>query len=410
MDRLPKRVEHRDILIVGAGPAGSAMAYFLAAQGFDVLLVDKTDFPRDKTCGDGVSPRALRVLHDMGLADRVDAQGYRVNRIAIFAPNGRAVVAPAPAFGHLPNFALVLPRYQLDDIIRTRAVEAGAHFAPQTAAIEILREHAEVVGVRAQTAHGLRDLRARATVFATGASTSVLERAGLLKGAPAYGRAARTYYENVQGLSDTVEFHFDSVPLPGYGWVFPTSPTTANVGAGYFVRAGRAPQRTTPRRAFDEFVANRYVAGLLTDAQPSAPIKGYPLRFDFPTARAAFPGLMLIGEAAGLVNPLTGEGIDYALESAEVAADELGRALRAGETAERAARRHIHALHNRFLRMFVNIIRVRDTYFRPWVLNRFVSAANRNPDLAELLLNVAIGNIDPLRAMSPRALWQVALG
>ncbi|MGQ0602564.1 MAG: geranylgeranyl reductase family protein [Anaerolineales bacterium] len=403
-------VEQRDILIVGAGPAGSAMAYFLATQGLDVLLVDKTDFPRDKTCGDGVSPRAMRVLRDMGIEAQVLGAGYRVNRIAIFAPNGRSVVAPVPAFGQLPNYALVLPRYQLDDVIRARAVEAGAEFMPRTNATEVLQENGEVIGIRAHTANGPREFRARVTVFATGASTSVLERAGLLPQAPTYGRAARTYYENVQGLSDAVEFHFDSVPLPGYGWVFPTSPTTANVGAGYFVRAGRQPQRNTPRQAFDEFIANRYVAGMLAHARSSAPIKGYPLRFDFPTARAAYPGLLLIGEAAGLVNPLTGEGIDYALESAEVAAEELSHALRLGESAGLAARRHTQALHRQFLRMFVNIIRVRDTYFRPWVLNRFVAAAHKHAELSELILNTALGNIDPLRAISLKTLLHVAIG
>jgi flavin-dependent dehydrogenase len=352
----------------------------------------------------------MRVLRAMGLEQRVLAAGYRINRIAIFAPNGRAIVAPVPTFDGLPNYALVLPRYQLDDLIRTRAVEAGAEFRAHTTATEVLRENGTVIGIRAQTEDGLHAIHAPVTVFATGASTSVLERAGLLPEAPAYGRAARTYFENVHGLSDTVEFHFDSVPLPGYGWVFPTSPTTANVGAGYFVRAGQRPQRATPRQAFDEFVGNRYIAGLLANAQPSAPIKGYPLRFDFPTVRTAYPGLVLIGEAAGLVNPLSGEGIDYALESAEVAAEGVHAARRAGAGPEPLMHRHIQALHARFLSMFVNIIRVRDTYFRPWVLNRFVAAANKHAELAELILNIALGNADPRRAISPRTLLQVALG
>ena len=403
-------MEQREILIVGAGPAGSALAYFLAARGHEVLLVDKTGFPRDKTCGDGLSPRAMRVLQAMGVEGRVSEAGYRVRDIAIFAPNGRSVIAPIPPFGDLPNYALVLPRYQLDDLIRRRAVEAGAEFRAHTTATEVIWGDGAVAGIRAQTPEGVRELRARVTVFATGAATSALERAGLLPSAPTYGRAARTYFENVRGLSEAVEFHFDSVPLPGYGWVFPTSATSANVGAGYFVRAGGRPQRSTPRQAFDEFIANRYVAGLLAHAQPSAPVKGYPLRFDFPTARIAFPGLLLIGEAAGLVNPLTGEGIDYALESAEAAAEELSTALRLAESPESIARRHTHALHGKFLRLFIAITRVRDTYFRPWVLNRFVSAANRNPDLAALILNTALGNIDPLRAISPKTLWQIALG
>jgi geranylgeranyl reductase family protein len=402
--------ETHEVIIVGAGPAGSALAYFLAAQGLDVLLLDKSEFPRDKTCGDGVSPRALHVLRRMGLLDRVLAAGYKINHILLFAPNGRDISAPVPPFGDLPEFALVLPRLQLDDLIRACAVEAGAQFRGSVTVTDVLRDSRCIVGVRATTPGGPAELRARLTVMATGASTSLLERAGLLAAPPAFGRAARAYYEGMRGLSDAVEFHFDSVPLPGYGWIFPTSPTSANVGAGYFVRAGRPPMRNSPRQVMDEFIANPYVARMMSGARLTAPVKGYPLRFDFPTARTAFPGLALVGEACGLVNPLTGEGIDYALESAEVAVEVWGQALRSGEAPGHAAQKYHQALRDRFLRVFVNIGRVRDVYLQPWVMNRFVAAAHRDADLNRLLFNIALGNVDPLMALSPRTLWQVARG
>lgn len=402
--------EQRDVIIVGAGPAGSALAYFLAARGLDVLLLDKSTFPRDKTCGDGLSPRALRVLRSMGLLDPLLAVGWRVNNVLIFAPNGRPITAPVPPYDGLPEFALVLPRLQLDDLIRAQAVKAGAEFRSQFNVTDILREGDQVVGVRAAAPAGPTELRAPLTVLATGASVGLLEHAGLLAAPPAFGRAARTYYEGVRGLSDTVEFHFDSVPLPGYGWVFPISPTAANVGAGYFVRAGKPPMRNSPRQVMSQFVANPYVANMLDGARPAAPPKGYPLRFDFPTARTAFPGLALAGEACGLVNPLTGEGIDYALESAEVAAEVLGDALRCGQAPALTAQKYYQALRDRFLGTFVNIGRVRDLYLQGWVLNRFAAAASHNEDLKLLLIHIALGNIDPIRALSPKTLLQVALG
>ncbi len=369
-----------------------------------MLLLDKSNFPRDKTCGDGLSPRALHILREMGLLDAALNVGFRINRVLLFAPGGHLVEAPVPAFDHLPNYALVLPRLQLDNLIRERAVSAGAEFRAPVTVTELLREGEAFVGARATTPDGPREFHARQTVLATGAAIGLLERAHLLPTPPAFGRAARTYYQNMRGLSDAIEFHFDSVPLPGYGWVFPTSPTTANVGAGYFTRsgAGQAPLRNSPRQVFDEFILNPRVAEMLTHAHATAPVKGYPLRFDFPTARLAFPGLCLVGEACGLVNPLTGEGIDYALESAAVAAEVLG----AAHTPETYTR----ALHARFLRMFVNITRVRDLYLRPWVFNRFAAAANRSAELALLLVHIALGNVDPLRALSPKTLLKVALG
>jgi geranylgeranyl reductase family protein len=399
-----------DALIVGAGPAGSALAYFLASSGLDVLLVDKRAFPRDKTCGDGLSPRALRVLRTMGLLDELLKTGWRINNVLLVAPNGRPIHAPVPPCDGLPDFALVLPRLKLDDLIRARAVSAGAEFRSGVNGMDVLREGDQIVGVRADTANGPLELRARLTVLATGASVSLLERANLLAAPPAFGRAARAYYEDMRGLSDTVEFHFDSVPLPGYGWIFPVSPTCANLGAGYFVRAGKPPMRNSPRQVMDEFMASPSVAKMIDGARPASPPKGYPLRFDFPTARTAFPGLALVGEACGLVNPLTGEGIDYALESAEVAAEVLGEALRSGEAAGAAAQKYAQALRGRFLRTFENISRVRDLYLQGWVLNRFAAAANRDKDLKLLLIHIALGNVDPIRALTPRTLLKVALG
>jgi menaquinone-9 beta-reductase len=402
--------ETRDVIIVGAGPAGSALAYFLAARGLDVLLVDKSAFPRDKTCGDGLSPRALRVLRTLGLLDQLLKVGWRINNVLLFAPNGRPIRAPVPPYDGLPDFALVLPRFQLDDLIRAHAVKAGAEFRSQVNVTDVLRDDGQVAGVRAATPDAPMELRARLTVIATGASTALLQRAGLLAAPPAFGRAARTYYEGMRGLSDAVEFHFDSVPLPGYGWVFPISPTAANVGAGYFIRGGKPPLRNSPRQVMDDFIANPSIVKMLDGAHLTAPSKGYPLRFDFPTARTAFPGLALVGEACGLVNPLTGEGIDYALESAEVAAEVLGNGLRDGEAPALTAQKYHQALRDRFLHTFVNIGRVRDLYLQGWVLNRFAAAASRDEELKLLLIHIALGNIDPVRALSPRTLLKVALG
>lgn len=392
-----------DVIVVGAGPAGSALACLLAERGHGVLLLDKADFPRDKTCGDGLSPRALRVLRQLGVLAEVVTVGFRINALKVFSPNGDHFTSPIPAHAGYPDHALVLPRLELDDMLRRRAIAAGAEFR-RAIVSDLLRDAAaRVVGVRADGA----ELRARVVAFAAGASTAVLERAGLLAAPPALGRAARTYFANVRGLSDAVEFHFDSVPLPGYGWVFPTSATTANVGAGYFLRAGQRLPHATPRQTFDGFVANPYVAGLLAEAQPMAPLKGYPLRFDFDRARTAWPGLYLVGEACGLVNPMTGEGIDFALESAEVAAEAIHHDLRTTTPPEAAARRYARALRARFLSVFVNFGRVRDVYFQPWVLNRFVRAAQRHDELRLRLVNIALGHADPLRALMPRALWQV---
>jgi flavin-dependent dehydrogenase len=247
-------------------------------------------------------------------------------------------------------------------------------------------------------------------VLATGASVGLLERAKLLAEPPQFGRAARCYYEGVGHLEDAIEFHLEGAALPGYAWVFPTSESAANVGAAYFVIKGRKPPRSTPRQVLDEFVANPVMAGRLANAHVHGAIKGYPLRFDFPTACLALPGLLFIGEAAGLVNPLTGEGIDYALESAEAAAAELLEALRSGRPPAEAAEAHTRALRARFQRTFLATSMLRDVYLRPWLLNRAARTANHHDDFCRTLVQVCLGNLNPAKGLSPKMILQIALG
>ncbi|MBM4423511.1 MAG: geranylgeranyl reductase family protein [Chloroflexi bacterium] len=399
-----------DIVIIGAGPAGSTLAYFLASNGLDVLLLDKAAFPRDKTCGDALSPRALHVLRKMGLFEPVRRAGFQIEKVAFYSPNGKHVTMAVPAYDNLPNFSVVMPRYKFDNILLEHAVSANAQFQSKVNVIDVMREAESIVGIRADSPDGPIEIRSRFTVIATGAATSLLERAELLAHLPEYSRAARTYYEGVQGLSDTIEFHFDAVPLPGYGWVFPISPTAANVGAGYYAPAGRIPTKKSPRHLLDEFISSSKVSDLLKGARMTAPIKGYPLRFDFPKARIAFPGLGLVGEACGLVNPLTGEGIDYALESAETVAGFLIDVFNSSKSPQYVMEKYTQILQERFLRTFNALIRVRDWYLRPWMLNRYVSAALRNEEVALLLVNIGLGNIDPLKAFSLRNLVRIFWG
>jgi geranylgeranyl reductase family protein len=399
-----------EVVIVGAGPAGSALAYFLARAGREVLLLDKAEFPRDKTCGDGLTPRALGVLRHMGLLETITAAGRRIGGLRFYAPDGRLVDSPIPAWGDLPTHLVVLPRMRLDHLILEHARQAGARYREKVEVTNVAREGGRVVGVEAQTPNGPEVMRARYVVVATGAGVGLLERAQLLERPPQFGRAVRGYYDGVGQLTDAIEFHMHSVTLPGYAWVFPTSGTAANIGVGDFTPKAQQRGRPTPRQALDAFMVNPLVAERMAGARVVGAIKGYPLRFDFPTARLAYPGLMLIGEAAGLVNPLTGEGIDYALESAEAAAEGLIDALREGHSDERAAEAHTRALRQRFQRTFVTIVRVRDVYLRPWLLNRAARAANRYDDFCRTLVLICLGNVDPVLGLTPKMLWQLAWG
>jgi geranylgeranyl reductase family protein len=382
---LAYRVVHvHDAVIVGAGPAGSAAAHFLSARGLDVLLLDRADFPRDKTCGDGLTPRALRVLELMGMLQTVRSHGCVVDGYQVVAPNGQTTTAPMTA-GH---GALVVRRLTLDDLLLRRAVQSGSRFV---SAVRVTRVEPSIRGARVHAEDG-RTFDGRVAIIATGAATSVLTRSAILQSQPRAMLAARAYFERMQtDVARKFQLRFDGVPMPGYGWVFPVGARSANLGVGFLPGRG---QRETAAAAFERFVQGPATRGLLDGARQEGPVKGYPIRVDFLGAPTFGPNTLLVGEAAGLVNPLTGEGIDYALESGQVAAEHVVRGLASG-VHQTWLSDYDRLLRSRFEKIFRFSEWIRDWYCKPLVLNLLVPLANRRPELRQLLANIVLGEREP---------------
>ncbi|MBI4771971.1 MAG: FAD-dependent monooxygenase [Chloroflexi bacterium] len=401
-----------DVIVVGAGPGGSAAAHYLARAGLDVLLLDKSDFPRDKTCGDALSPAAVHILDDMGALPGVLAGGaYRVNGMEFYAPDGGRLVEMLPPHPPFPQHALVA--------VRVTGVEGDPGALT-------------VTGARAGQA--LR-FRGRLVVLAVGAGAGLLQAVGLLKGQPAYARAARVYFQGVKGLRDLIQIRFDGLPLPGYGWVFPLSESSANVGAGFYRRTRAMP--ATAGQMLEGFLQHPPLREMLREADVEGPVKGFPLRTDFNRSPVIGEGLLAVGESAGLVNPFTGEGIDYALESGQMAARAVQRCFTGqrspthlsrcppeghrdrcsgggGDFSKRALRPYERAMRRRFQRTFVLTHLLREVYMNRWLLNPLVRAGNRWPGVGRVLVEVLLSYKDAGQALSPgvvaRVLWCATLG
>jgi menaquinone-9 beta-reductase len=368
-------VHVHDAIVVGAGPGGSATAHFLSARGLDVALLDRATFPRDKTCGDGLTPRALRVLDTMQILPDVVSQGCRVAAYEVVAPNGRSTRAAIPREG-----GLVVPRFILDELILRRAIDTGATFRSKVSVSYVERAGG---GVRVHTDQG-ETLEARLAIVATGAATAVLKRSAVLPRQPQAMLAARAYFEVEHELPPVFQLSFKAAPMPGYGWVFPIGQRRANVGVGFLPHRGSPPTAL----AFQRFVNS------LEGVRQVGPFKGYPIRVDFLRAPTFGQRTLLVGEAAGLVNPLTGEGIDYALESAQIAAEHVVRGLTSG------VHQVWHTEYDRLLRArFEKVFRfsewIRDWYCKPPLLNVLVPLANRRPELRQLLANIVLGEREP---------------
>ncbi|MEZ5265014.1 MAG: geranylgeranyl reductase family protein [Acidimicrobiales bacterium] len=321
-----------DALVVGAGPAGAATAYWLASAGRRVVAVEKATFPRDKTCGDGLTPRAVHQLEDMGLGETL--QRYHRFEGLRATGHGKVLELQWPQHSVFPSYGYVVRRCDLDQFVADHAVQAGAELRQATTAVEPLREDGRVVGATLKRRDGgYEEVRARFVVVCEGAKTTFGRALGTVqdRGYP-QGMALRGYYRSPRHDDPWIESALDlrdrdGHSLPGYGWIFPVGNGTINVGVGLLSTFKHYKQINTTH------LLNEYVAtapdywGISADAVVGRPTGGR-LPMGGSVGPKVGPGWLLAGDSAGTVNPFNGEGIDYAYETGRMAAGLIDDALR----------------------------------------------------------------------------------
>lgn len=323
-----------NVVILGAGPAGTAAAAHLGALGVrNVVLVDKHDFPRDKTCGSGVSPKGIETLKELGVWHEVEPHGYWIKGIRIVTPGGYDSTQSAGDVGQ----ALVCQRRVLDHVLLKRAVSRGTRFVPDFHVTEAIEEDGRVAGVRA--ADG-REVRAKYTLVAGGSHC----RVGLPEQRPRKViQAIMGWWDDVPFEPHHVEMVFDRMVEPYYGWLFPEGERRVNIGITYEDPEGGAKKNA--RQLFTEFLDKHY-RSRLAGATQVGPWKGHPVVWSYEIEKLTAPGRVVIGEAGLMTHPATAEGIYQGMRSgmlgAEAVADVLsGRASEADAMREyeRACRR-----------------------------------------------------------------------
>jgi geranylgeranyl reductase family protein len=319
-----------DTIIVGAGPAGSAAAIQLAEAGLDVLLLEKAQFPRDKVCGDFVSPKGLRRLFELGCYDEIADRGYvPVSKSFVYLDWEPLSQGDFPALPGHPPFGHAIPRLHLDEILFRRAQQVGAETI-ESCEVTDLRIDRAAVTVEASVAGDSCQFTGRIVVGADGASSVVARAVGLEMKDPRYIQLAMRSYGEGLNLTEAV-LYFEEEYFPGFGWVFPVTATTANIGVGMVkepMKKDHIHLRAFYRR-FTDFVES--LAAEQGTSIEMTTAAGWPIKTYGGARRNYFERGLLIGEAGCFVDPISGEGIPIALETAEIAANVIVDALAAGD-------------------------------------------------------------------------------
>jgi geranylgeranyl reductase family protein len=350
MTRTSADERQADVIVVGAGPAGAGTAYHLAQAGVDVLLLEKASFPRDKICGDGLTPRAVKQLIGMGFD--LDGPGWQKNKGLRIVGAGHRLELPWPELTSFPPYGAVRTRMDLDETLARHAEKAGARLMERTAVTGPLLDErtGRVVGVTAKPVddRGRRvgdeiTYRAPVVVACDGVSSRMATAMGLERreNRP-MAVAVRAYYTTPRHDDPWMESWlelWDGTPgksnlLPGYGWIFGVGDGTANVGLG-ILNTSAAFQTVDYKDLLVRWLANTPEEWGFREENLVGPIRSAALPMGFNRKPHYTRGLLLVGDSGGMVNPFNGEGIDYALEAGHLAADTILQALAMPEGAAR---------------------------------------------------------------------------
>ena len=312
-----------DVLVVGAGPAGSAAATWAARQGLEVTIIDKEKFPRDKPCGDGLTPRAINELNKLGLSDWLSGRPKNLGLRA--AGFGQELLLPWNG-NSLPSYGSAAPRTELDQRVLQVATSAGAKLLEGYAATDVVLADQRIKTVKAETENGIVEISANRVIIADGARSQLGRKLGRQwHRDTAYGVAARAYIDSERSDDPWISSHLElrgtqNEVLSGYGWIFPLGNGQVNIGVGTLATQKR-PADLNLRALLNQYTQEQRTTWKLS-GELNSPWSAL-LPMGGAVSGVAGVNFMFIGDAAGCVNPLNGEGIDYGLETGRLAAEML---------------------------------------------------------------------------------------
>jgi geranylgeranyl reductase family protein len=383
------------VLVVGGGPAGSAAAFWLARAGHDVTIVEKKEFPRDKTCGDGLTPRAVLQLQDMGFDFDV-AAFHKITGLRSYAGDELMIELPWPDHSRFPNWGGVMRRSDLDGQVATLAEKQGVTIQEKTLAEPVI-DNGMLTAVTLTHDGAQESVTPDITVIADGSMNRFGRDLGTARRRDyPMGLAARGYYSSPRSTDPFLESQLDmrdsaGATMPGYGWVFPLGDGTVNVGVGLLSTFKRWKHVNTTRMMADYVAIAPGYWELGEHSKLTDPVGG-KLTMSFSKGPLVGANWITIGDAAGAINPWNGEGISYAYETGRIAAEHIDRSLGTGDfSLLRRYPQHLedeYGLYYKMARIFVKLIG------NPTVMRTLAHTGMRNRSLMEWTLKVMANLLD----------------
>lgn len=396
-----------DVLIVGGGPSGSGLAYHLATKGIKVIVVEAEIFPRDKICGDGVSPIALMELDKMGITGTERfAKANEINKVGLFLDNNKVFINLSKP-DHLLYHARIIPRIELDNWIYEAAKNAGATFIEGT---RVVKYHIATnsVLVNLKNKNKKTTLKTKVIVGADGSNSTIARQLHGRKPKSEYQLLGlRAYYEDVNGPTDRVDIYFNKDCFPGIFWMFPKGEKGANIGIAMISKTLSNKPAHIKKILMSHIENNPDIKERIGEGKLEGKISGWPITFFNSKQKICDDRILLVGEAAGLINPLSGDGIQYALLSANWASETIEKCLKINDFSKEALHSYAKKVNKEVAYDFAlsNLIVQfprNKTFTNMWIkiLTVMIARAKEDKEYADIVAGIFEGTYPSYKALN----------
>jgi len=393
-----------DVIIVGAGPAGTTAALYAHRLELKCILLDKAVFPRDKICGDALSGKSIRIMRELGILDELNnLDGSEINRITFGSPKN--IQFDVNLKGTQNNDQItkgfVIPREIFDNYLFEKA-NAVADTRQGFSVKDLIFENNYVVGVKGKTRSGKEEeFRAPVVMGCDGSNSIVARKLGLYEMEMDHTSVAvRCYYEGVKGLSDQIELHYVKEVNPGYFWLFPAGDGRANIGIG-LSKSDMKKENRTLRQIMDEVTQTEYFKERFADAKQLERPVGWNLPLGSIHRKNHGNGFMLLGDAAGLVDPFTGEGIGNAMVSGQYAMEVAAKSKPSGDFSEKAFAEYDELLWREIGKELRTSTKLQSLARSKFLLNFVINRASRNEEVQNIISGMLANEIPKDELSSP---------